>query len=97
MSMQLRGGNVATLGMIVLLSMSGAARAEIKSWKAATSGDWFTGSNGAEGPIPEAGDAFVISSSGSVISQTNATPERSSFRLSAGLSREVLSTVPVRK
>ncbi len=59
MNMRLLGGRAAALGLIMLLSTSGAVRAGTKNWKAATTGDWFTGSNWTEGSIPEAGDEGV--------------------------------------
>ncbi len=55
--------------------------ADQRTWKAATTGDWFEASNWVEEIIPAAGDDVVITNRGSSVLLTNSTDALNSFLL----------------
>jgi hypothetical protein len=57
------------------------AQGATPTWKAATTGDWFTAANWTDGSIPLAGDDVVVTNAGSSILLTNSTPYLGSLLL----------------
>ncbi len=80
-----RHGTHAWLGLLLAAFALSAEAGAVRTWRAATTGDWFDAANWVEGASPVAGDDVFVTNAGGAVLLTNATDSLNSLWLSQRL------------